>query len=46
MVILGVSIHDTQAMRQVGSIILLQGLHHQMHVATQKHSLHPGVYDF
>ena len=45
-VVILVSIHDTQAIRQAGSIILLKGLHHHAHVTTQKHGLHLGMYDF
>ena len=42
---LSVGIHDTQAMRQAGSITPFQGLCHYMHVATQKHGLCSGMYN-
>ena len=42
---LSIGIHDTQAMRQVRSFPLLQGLHHCMHVVTQKHGICSGMYD-
>ena len=42
---LGIGIHDTQAMRQAGSMAPFQDLHHHVHVATQKDGLHLGMYD-
>ena len=41
-----IGIHDTQAIRQAGLITPFQGLHHLMHVATQKYGLCLGMYDF
>ena len=42
----GVGIHDTQAMRQAGSIIPLQGLHHCMHACYPEDiDLSPAMYD-
>ena len=40
-----VSIHNTQAMRQVGSITPLKGLHHYMHVVLQEHGFCSAMYD-
>ena len=42
---LSIGIHDTQAVRQAGSITLFQGLHHHLHVATQKYGLCLAMYD-
>ena len=42
---LGIGIHDAQPMRQAGTISLLQGLHHHIHVAAQEHGLSLGMYD-
>ena len=42
---LRIGIHYTEAVRQAGSITLLQGLHHHMHVAAQKYGLSLGMYD-
>ena len=45
LVVISVQVFLThQAVRQAGSILLLQGLHH-VHVATQKHGLHLAMYD-
>ena len=38
-------IYDAQLVRQVGTISLLQGLHHHIHVASQEHGLSLGMYD-
>ena len=40
-----IGIHDTQAVRQAGSITPFQGLCHHMHVATQKYGLCSGMYE-
>ena len=42
---LGIGIHDTQAIRQAGSITPFQGLHDHVHVVTQKYGLCSSMYD-
>ena len=42
---LSIGICDAQSVRQVGTISLLQGLHHHVHVAAQEHGLSFDVYD-
>ena len=41
----GISVQEAQPMGQVGTISLLQGLCHHMHITAQTQGFRSGIYD-